>query len=120
MKPQVRTTFPLIAGTVGAEDRVTAYGWKALAGSVIGYAMDGFDMLILGFMLAARINATIPATQAKMEELGKVYEPHIFEGAGHGFLMRQGDQNGANLKASEQAWPITIRFLKKHTESRPS
>jgi len=35
------------------QDTVTAYGWKALAGSVIGYCMDGFDMLILGFMLAA-------------------------------------------------------------------
>src|SRR5215472_8850231 len=34
-------------------DTVTAYGWKTLAGSVIGYCMDGFDMLILGFMLAA-------------------------------------------------------------------
>ena len=39
----------------GAADRdgVTAYGWKALAGSTIGYAMDGFDLLILGFMLPA-------------------------------------------------------------------
>ena len=25
--------------------------WKALAGSALGYAMDGFDLLILGFML---------------------------------------------------------------------
>ena len=41
------------AQAVGAEHRVTAYGWKALAGSVIGYSMDGFDMLILGFMLSA-------------------------------------------------------------------
>lgn len=32
---------------------VTSYGWKALWGSAIGYAMDGFDLLILGFMLAA-------------------------------------------------------------------
>ncbi|MCA8032980.1 MFS transporter [Burkholderia arboris] len=36
----------------GAE-RVGAYAWKALAGSAIGYAMDGFDLLILGFMLPA-------------------------------------------------------------------
>src|ERR1700728_2191869 len=27
--------------------------WKALAGSSLGYAMDGFDLLILGFMLRA-------------------------------------------------------------------
>ena len=25
--------------------------WKALFGSALGYAMDGFDLLILGFML---------------------------------------------------------------------
>jgi benzoate transport len=30
---------------------VTHEAWKALAGSAIGYAMDGFDLLILGFML---------------------------------------------------------------------
>ena len=47
------TVIAATAQTLGTEDRVTAYGWKALAGSVIGYSMDGFDMLILGFMLAA-------------------------------------------------------------------
>ena len=35
------------------EDSVTAYGWKALAGSAIGYSMDGFDLLIVSFMLTA-------------------------------------------------------------------
>ena len=35
---------------VGAS-RVDSYGWKALIGSAAGYAMDGFDLLILGFML---------------------------------------------------------------------
>lgn len=33
--------------------QVTRYAWKALAGSAMGYAMDGFDLLILGFMLPA-------------------------------------------------------------------
>ena len=36
-----------------SQDKVTKYGWKALAGSIVGYAMDGFDLLILGFMLTA-------------------------------------------------------------------
>src|SRR6202000_2522097 len=27
--------------------------WKALWGAALGYAMDGFDLLILGFMLKA-------------------------------------------------------------------
>ena len=29
--------------------KVNSYGWKALLGSAVGYAMDGFDLLILGF-----------------------------------------------------------------------
>jgi MFS family permease len=32
---------------------VDSNAWKALAGSALGYAMDGFDLLILGFMLRA-------------------------------------------------------------------
>ena len=32
-------------------DTVTHEAWKALLGSTVGYAMDGFDLLILGFML---------------------------------------------------------------------
>src|SRR5580658_121780 len=34
-----------------APTRVDRDAWKALAGSALGYAMDGFDLLILGFML---------------------------------------------------------------------
>jgi dienelactone hydrolase len=34
----------------------------------------------------ARVDATLAATTAKMKELGKSYEPHVFDGAGHGFL----------------------------------
>lgn len=32
-------------------DAVTWEAWKVLAGSALGYAMDGFDLLILGFMM---------------------------------------------------------------------
>src|SRR3954449_12167906 len=38
---------------VGAVDRPDTTAMKALAASTIGYAMDGFDLLILGFMLRA-------------------------------------------------------------------
>ena len=34
-------------------DAVDAYARKALLASAVGYAMDGFDLLILGFMLRA-------------------------------------------------------------------
>jgi len=61
-----------------------------------------------------RINSTLPATTAVMKKLGKVYEPHIFEGAGHGFLGNQAGADGANLKASEKAWPLTVAFLRTH------
>jgi carboxymethylenebutenolidase len=63
----------------------------------------------------ARVNATIDATRAKMKALGKTYEPHVFDGAGHGFLRAQSGQGGANARATEQAWPLTIAFLRRHT-----
>jgi benzoate transport len=34
-------------------ERAGRYAWKVLAGSALGYAMDGFDLLILSFMLPA-------------------------------------------------------------------
>jgi MFS family permease len=34
-------------------DQIGSFPWKALAASAVGYAMDGFDLLILGFMLRA-------------------------------------------------------------------
>ena len=51
-----------------AKNKVTAYGWKALAGSSIGYAMDGFDLLILSFMLSA-ISADLQLTPGQAGSL---------------------------------------------------
>jgi carboxymethylenebutenolidase len=62
-----------------------------------------------------RIVSSIPATEMKMKELGKVYEPHIFEGAAHGFLRAQTGNDGANMKATQEAWPLTIAWIKKYT-----
>jgi carboxymethylenebutenolidase len=62
----------------------------------------------------ARVTATVEPTKAEMTRLGKVYEPAVYEGAGHGFLRQQEGRDGANQKASEQAWPRTIAFLKKY------
>ncbi len=62
----------------------------------------------------ARVNATIPLAQDEMKKAGKTYEPHTFDGAGHGFLRQQDGQGGANMKATEQAWPLTLGFLRKH------
>jgi len=51
-----------------ASTRVDSYGWKALLGSAVGYAMDGFDLLILGFMLSA-ISADLHLTPGQAGSL---------------------------------------------------
>ncbi len=50
------------------DEKVSSYGWKALAGSTVGYAMDGFDLLILGFMLSA-ISAELHLSPAQAGSL---------------------------------------------------
>jgi carboxymethylenebutenolidase len=58
----------------------------------------------------ARVNETIPPASRK---LGKVFEAHIYDGAGHGFLRDQGGREGANMKATRDAWPRTVAFLRE-------
>jgi carboxymethylenebutenolidase len=60
-----------------------------------------------------RVDATIDPARKIMEKQHKKYEPHVYAGAGHGFLRAQSQRDGANLKAAQQAWPATIAFLKK-------
>jgi len=62
----------------------------------------------------ARVNATIGPAAEEMKKLGRVYEVEIYEGAGHGFLRQQEGRDGANIKASQQAWQRMLGFLKKH------
>ena len=47
---------------------VDSNAWKALLGSALGYGMDGFDLLILGFMLRA-IATDLGLTQAQSASL---------------------------------------------------
>lgn len=67
-------TFPehaatgAVAGAPPDRDAVTPEGWKALWGSALGYAMDGFDLLILGFMLRA-ISADLGLSQTEAASL---------------------------------------------------
>ncbi|MGC4031324.1 MAG: dienelactone hydrolase family protein [Tepidisphaeraceae bacterium] len=90
---------------------VVAYGtppkgdeFKAIAAPVLGL-YGGDD---------ARVTATVPAAEAAMKAAGKSYEPHIFDGAGHGFFRQQTGKNGANRKAVDEGWPTLVAFLKKH------
>ena len=64
----------------------------------------------------ARVNATIPDATREMRRLGKFFEPHKFDGAGHGFLRQQVGRDGANLAATREAWPKTIAFFREHLE----
>jgi len=58
----------MTSGIMPDSDVVTPQARKALWGSALGYAMDGFDLLILGFMLRA-ISADLQLTQAQAASL---------------------------------------------------
>lgn len=62
----------------------------------------------------ARVNSTIPPADSAMRALGKTYSHTIYEGAGHGFLRQQSGQNGANLTATQQAWPAAIAWFRRY------
>ena len=64
----------------------------------------------------ARVNANIPVAEAELAKARATYEPHVFVGAGHGFLRAQDGQDGANLRASREAWTLTLAFLRKHID----
>jgi len=62
-----------------------------------------------------RINATIPKSAELMQKAKKVYDPVIYEGAGHGF-MRAGEAPDAkepDRKAREEAWTRWKEILEK-------
>jgi carboxymethylenebutenolidase len=61
-----------------------------------------------------RVNATIQPARDAMGPLGKTYEVEIYPGAGHGFLRAQADREGANMRATQAAWPRTIAFFREH------
>jgi dienelactone hydrolase len=60
------------------------------------------------------VNGTIAAADSAMKANGATYEYRIFAGAGHGFLRQQDGANGANLKASQEAWPLTVEWFRRH------
>jgi carboxymethylenebutenolidase len=61
-----------------------------------------------------RVNSTIEPARTALHKLGRSYEAEIYEGAGHGFLRQQSEREGANLRATQKAWPRTIAFLRQH------
>ncbi len=62
----------------------------------------------------ARVNATIEPARTALSARRQAYEAHLYDGAGHGFLRQQDGREGANLRATQSAWPRTLTFLRKH------
>jgi carboxymethylenebutenolidase len=117
------------SGTVGycwggSESFAYAANQPGLNAAVVYYGTAPTDEAALAAIKApvlgnyggddARVTATVSPTEAAMKKAGKTYEPHVYEGAGHGFLRQQSGKDGANLKATQQAWPRTIAFLKEN------
>ena len=117
-----------------AGDQVGAVGYCWGGSTSFGFAVDyadldaavvyygtspegGFDQIqapVLGLYGGNdnRVNSTISRAEQAMSSGGQNFNAHIFEGAGHGFLRAQSGQEGANMRATEQAWPLTVGFFK--------
>jgi carboxymethylenebutenolidase len=109
----------------GARSFLHATHAPTLGASVVFYGsppnvdqMEKIKAPVLGLYGGAdnRINATIPGADSAMKRLGKSYEYHIFDGAGHGFLRGQ-ENSEANAAAAKAAWPLTVNFLKARLEN---
>jgi carboxymethylenebutenolidase len=107
-------------GTVSFEHAIRS---PSLGASVVYYGGSP-DSSLLGSIEApvlglygendARVNATIPDAEATMSRLGKRFEREIYPGAGHGFLRAQDGQDGANLAATQAAWPRTLEWFREN------
>jgi carboxymethylenebutenolidase len=96
--------------------------WPELDAAVVFYGSSPADEAVarvrtpvLGLYAGddARVNTTIPGAQAIMAETGGRFEVEIYEASGHGFLRQQDGRDGANLRATEGAWPRTLGFLRE-------
>jgi carboxymethylenebutenolidase len=105
----------------GSNSFAYAAAQPELAAAVVYYGAPPQDLSTIKCPVAGfyggddtHMTGTVKPTKAAMDKLGKSYDPHVFDRAGHGFLRQQTGQNGANQKAADQAWPATIAFFKEH------
>jgi carboxymethylenebutenolidase len=95
---------------------------KDLSGAFVFYgppppaaAMTDITAPVYGFYAGkdARISSTVPQTEKDMKAAGKVYEPVVYDGAGHGF-MRAGeapDADAANTAARAEGFRRLVKLL---------
>lgn len=122
-----------------ATDQIGSVGfcWGGTASFVLATAWDGLDAAVvyygsspetatlshvrapvLGLYAGddARVNVTIDPAREEMDRLGRTFEVEIYDGSGHGFLRQQAGRDGANLRATERAWPRTVAFFREVLE----
>ena len=78
-------------------------------------AMKNITAPVYGFYAAndARVTSTVPQATTDMKAAGKVYEPVVYDGAGHGF-MRAGeapDATAANSAARAEGFRRLVKLL---------
>ncbi len=104
-----RTTFAYATAQPDLDGALVYYGTAPSEETLSSIACP-----VLGFYGGddARVTSTVAGTTTAMQSKGKDYTPHIFAGAGHGFLRQQQARDGANLEAADKAWAESIRFLR--------
>jgi carboxymethylenebutenolidase len=104
-----------------------AVDWADLDASVVYYGTSPANDAVARVMTPilglygendARVNTTIEPARAVLAANNRRFETEIYAGAGHGFLRQQDGQSGANLRATEAAWPRTVAFLKELLAAR--
>jgi carboxymethylenebutenolidase len=98
-----------------------AASWPELNAAVVYYGsspdapiLERVHAPLLGLYAGddARVNVTIDPARELLGAREHRFEVEMFDGSGHGFLRQQDGRDGANLRATEQAWPRTIGFLR--------
>jgi carboxymethylenebutenolidase len=66
----------------------------------------------------ARVTLTVPPGQEAMKRAGKIFEPVVYSGAGHGFMAHgepgYPEATAANRQARDEAWKRLTDLLKKN------
>jgi carboxymethylenebutenolidase len=99
-----------------ADAVVSYYGTTPRIGTQIAERYSQVQAPVLGLYGEndARVNQTIAPADSAMKANGKTYEYKIFPGAGHGFLRQQDGADGANMRATLEAWPMTVAWFREH------
>ncbi len=112
-------------GIAGFSGGVAYYGLPYMSGplpNADSLTKIAKPVMLLNGSKDARIGAAMPAVDSAMKALKKSYVGINYLGAVHGFLREQDDPRAqrdeaaeaANLAATKDAWPRTLRFLRSN------